>query len=62
MKYIVHLIEHKKRAFLREFKKYDAAAEYCKQGKEDDPSVWFLISTRDAQGSKGHLWSKPCCF
>ena len=60
MKYLVHLIEHKKRTFLREFKNYDTAAEYCKQGKEDNPSVWFLISTIDAQGFRGHTQRKEC--
>ena len=60
MTYLVHLIEHKKRTFLREFKNYATAAEYCEQGKETDPSVWFLISTMSSQGFKGHPRRKEC--
>ena len=50
MKYLVHLIEHKKRTYLCKFENYDEAAKYCKKGKKDDPSVWFLIDAISSQG------------
>ncbi len=52
MRYLVYLIEHKKRTYLCKFENYDKAAEYCKKGKEDDPSVWFLIDAISSQGIK----------
>jgi hypothetical protein len=52
MKYLIHLIEHKKRTLLRAFENYDEAAEYCEQNKKDYPSVWFLITALSSQGYK----------
>ena len=52
MRYLVYLIEHKKRTYLCKFENYDEAAKYCKKGKKDDPSVWFLIDAISSQGIK----------
>ena len=52
MSYHVYLIEHKKRSFLKKFSKYKEAASYCKQGKIDDPNVWFIVQAYSSQGFK----------
>tara|TARA_R110000868_G_scaffold193900_1_gene439185 strand:+ start:178 stop:366 length:189 start_codon:yes stop_codon:yes gene_type:complete len=52
MSYHVYLIEQKKRSFLRSFLKYKEAASYCKQGKIDDPNVWFVVQAYSSKGSK----------
>ena len=62
MSYYIYLIECKKRSFIKSFSNYEDAASYCKQGKLDCPSVWFLIQAESAQGFKINLFLKQSTF
>lgn len=44
IRYQVYLIEKAKRVFLRGFDQYENAYNYCKENKEQNPKVYFLIS------------------
>lgn len=44
IEYQVYLIEKAKRVFLRGFDQYQKAFNYCKENKEQNPKVYFLIA------------------